>query len=183
MEACRSRIWISLPDGCQIEPVEILSGNHAMYERAMEACNQAIFQSIAGAVSTATHGTGLRYGSVSSLVVELELITAAGEVLRCSHDQNPDVFAAARCGLGALGLISTVTLQCEPAFCLKSVERRANDSHGASPTASDDDWPGPGANVISGSSPAAAAMPSATADQAAASSPVPSPSTQTTRSP
>jgi L-gulonolactone oxidase len=100
---------------------------------AMRACGLAFpvlgtvkFQSIAGAISTATHGTGLRFGSVSSLVTELELITASGEVLRCSRDENPDVFAAARCGLGALGLISTVTLQCEPAFCLQSVERREN---------------------------------------------------------
>jgi L-gulonolactone oxidase len=84
------------------------------------------FQSIAGAVSTATHGTGLKFGSVSSLVVELELITASGEVIRASRNENPDVFAAARCGLGALGLISTVTLQCEGAFRLKSVERRAD---------------------------------------------------------
>jgi L-gulonolactone oxidase len=82
------------------------------------------FQSIAGAISTATHGTGLRFGSVSSLVTELELITAAGEVLRASREQNTDVFAAARCGLGALGLISTVTLQCERVFCLKGIERR-----------------------------------------------------------
>lgn len=49
LEGARSRIWISLPDGCQIEPMEILGGNHAHYSQALEACDKAIFQSIAGA--------------------------------------------------------------------------------------------------------------------------------------
>lgn len=79
-------------------------------------------QTISGATQTATHGTGLRFGNLSSQILALRLITPAGEVLDCSADQNPDVFQAARVGLGALGVVSTLTLQCVPAFRLHAVE-------------------------------------------------------------
>ena len=52
----------------------------------------------------------------------LELVTPAGEVLACGADRHPDVFAAARVGLGALGVVTAVTLQAEPAFALRAVE-------------------------------------------------------------
>lgn len=79
-------------------------------------------QTIAGATQTATHGTGLRFGNLSSQIVGLRLVTADGSVLDCSADRNPEVFAAARVGLGALGVLSTVTLQCVPAFRVHAVE-------------------------------------------------------------
>jgi L-gulonolactone oxidase len=52
----------------------------------------------------------------------LDLVLADGSTLTCSAEDNPDVFAAARVGLGALGVIATVTLQCEPAFALAAAE-------------------------------------------------------------
>ena len=79
-------------------------------------------QTVAGAISTGTHGTGTGYGGLSTQVLAMELVTAAGEVVRCSADEEPDVFAAARVGLGALGVIATVTLRCVPQFCLHAVE-------------------------------------------------------------
>jgi L-gulonolactone oxidase len=79
-------------------------------------------QTIAGATQTATHGTGLRFGNLSSQIVGLRLVTADGSVLDCSADHEAEVFASARVGLGALGMVSTVTLQCEPAFRLHAVE-------------------------------------------------------------
>ena len=79
-------------------------------------------QTIAGAISTGTHGTGARYGGISTQVAELELVLADGSVTRCSSRRRPDLFAAARVGLGALGVISTVTLMCEPAFALDARE-------------------------------------------------------------
>jgi L-gulonolactone oxidase len=79
------------------------------------------YQSIAGAISTATHGTGGRLGNISTQVKALSLVTADG-VLECSAEDNADVFQAARVGLGALGVISTVTLQCVPAFTLRSIQ-------------------------------------------------------------
>ncbi len=81
-------------------------------------------QSIAGAVSTATHGTGARFGGLATFVRALELVTADGEVLRCSPSEEPEVFHCARVGLGALGVVTKVTLQCVPAFTLRHVEQR-----------------------------------------------------------
>lgn len=79
-------------------------------------------QTISGAVSTGTHGTGAGFGGLSSQIRALELVLADGSVLTCSADHNADVFAAARVGLGALGVISTVTLAVEPLFALAAHE-------------------------------------------------------------
>ncbi|MHB8668949.1 MAG: D-arabinono-1,4-lactone oxidase [Acidimicrobiales bacterium] len=81
------------------------------------------YQTVAGAISTGTHGTGIGLGGLATQVVGLELVTGDGSLLRCSADEEPDVFAAARVGLGALGLLSTVTLQCVPAFHLHALEQ------------------------------------------------------------
>jgi L-gulonolactone oxidase len=82
-------------------------------------------QSIAGAISTGTHGTGARLGGLATQVVGLDLVLADGSLLHCSADENPEVFAAARVGLGALGVLVTVTLQCEPAYALAAAEAPA----------------------------------------------------------
>ena len=81
------------------------------------------YQSVAGAISTATHGTGIRLGGLATQVAGLELITADGSVISCSADEEPEVFNAARVGLGALGILSTVTLQAVPAFNLRVVNQ------------------------------------------------------------
>ncbi|WP_181775927.1 D-arabinono-1,4-lactone oxidase [Amycolatopsis pittospori] len=80
-------------------------------------------QTVAGAISTGTHGTGARLGGIATQIAALELVLADGTVVTCSTDERPDLFAAARVGLGALGVISTVTLQCEPSFLLSAQER------------------------------------------------------------
>jgi FAD-linked oxidoreductase len=80
------------------------------------------YQSIAGAISTATHGTGRNLGNIATQVKAMSLVTADGSVIECDAEHEPDVFAAARVSLGALGVISTVTVQCVPAFTLRSVE-------------------------------------------------------------
>ncbi len=81
-------------------------------------------QTIAGAISTATHGTGATFGGLATFVRGLELVTADGEVLRCSTDEEPEVFHAARVGVGALGILTKVTLQCVPAYTLHHLEAR-----------------------------------------------------------
>ena len=80
-------------------------------------------QTIAGAISTGTHGTGARLGGLATQVETLELVLADGSLMSCSATYRPDEFAAARVGLGALGVISTVTLRCVPAFTLVANER------------------------------------------------------------
>ncbi|MCZ4095573.1 MULTISPECIES: D-arabinono-1,4-lactone oxidase [Streptomyces] len=79
-------------------------------------------QTVAGATSTGTHGTGRDSGSISAQIKGLELVLADGSVLTCSADENADVFAAARLGLGALGVISAITFAVEPLFLLTARE-------------------------------------------------------------
>ncbi|MEU0150020.1 D-arabinono-1,4-lactone oxidase [Streptomyces sp. NPDC006288] len=79
-------------------------------------------QTVAGATSTGTHGTGRDSASISAQIRALELVTADGTVLRCSDSEHPDVFAAARIGLGALGVVTAVTFAVEPVFLLTARE-------------------------------------------------------------
>ncbi len=80
-------------------------------------------QTVAGAISTGTHGTGRASGSLAAQVVGLELVLADGRVVSCSPDVEPALFAMARLGLGALGIVSAVTFAAEPAFLLTADER------------------------------------------------------------
>ena len=74
------------------------------------------YQSISGAISTSTHGTGEKLGNLATQVKALRLVLADGSALDLSARSDPESFQAARVSLGALGVISTVTLQCVPAF-------------------------------------------------------------------
>ena len=80
-------------------------------------------QTVSGAISTGTHGTGARLPGISAQVAGLELVLADGSVVSCSATERPGLFGAARVSLGALGVLSTVTLQCVPAFTLAADER------------------------------------------------------------
>ncbi|MCW2541022.1 MAG: FAD-linked oxidoreductase [Frankiales bacterium] len=82
-------------------------------------------QTISGAISTGTHGTGQSFPGLAAQVRALQLVLADGRIVDCSPEHCPDLFDAARVGLGALGIITTVTLQCVPAFALRAVEAPA----------------------------------------------------------
>lgn len=79
-------------------------------------------QSIAGAVSTGTHGTGAQFSGLAASVRALTLVLADGSVAECSPEHDPALFEAARLGLGALGVLATLTLECVPAFRLHAHE-------------------------------------------------------------
>jgi len=79
-------------------------------------------QTVAGALATGTHGTGAGFGPLSTQVRAMELVTADGRVVPCSADENAELFRFARVHLGALGVVSTVTLQTVPAFALRAQE-------------------------------------------------------------
>jgi FAD-linked oxidoreductase len=79
-------------------------------------------QTVAGATSTGTHGTGRESASLAAQITALELITADGRVLTCSAKENPEIFSAARLGLGALGIITAITFAVEPVFHLTARE-------------------------------------------------------------
>jgi FAD-linked oxidoreductase len=81
-------------------------------------------QSIAGAISTGTHGTGTRFGTLATQVAGLTLVTASGDLLECSPEQNSDIFKAAQVSVGTLGVIAKVTLRVVPAQRLRFQSRR-----------------------------------------------------------
>ncbi|MEU1804796.1 D-arabinono-1,4-lactone oxidase [Streptomyces sp. NPDC019937] len=79
-------------------------------------------QTVAGATSTGTHGTGRDSASIAAQIKGLELVTADGSVLRCSATEHPEIFAAARVGLGALGVVTAITFGVEREFLLTARE-------------------------------------------------------------
>jgi FAD-linked oxidoreductase len=99
-----------------------LNGLLVRHGLAMENLGDVDSQTISGAVSTATHGTGARLRNISAQVAELTLILADGSTLRCSEQLDADTFRAARVSLGALGVIAELTLRCVPAFTLRGVD-------------------------------------------------------------
>lgn len=81
-------------------------------------------QAMAGAISTATHGTGRAFGSLSTQVAGLRLVLADGQVVECDKDREPELFEAARVSLGMIGVISAIKLSVVPAFRLKETNQR-----------------------------------------------------------
>jgi L-gulono-1,4-lactone dehydrogenase len=79
-------------------------------------------QTVSGATSTGTHGTGRESASIAAQITGLELVTADGSILTCSATENADVFAAARVGIGALGIVTAITFAVEPIFLLTARE-------------------------------------------------------------
>jgi FAD-linked oxidoreductase len=90
---------------------------------ALENMGDIDRQTIAGATSTGTHGTGARYRGLAAQLVGVTLVTADGQLLRVDEQHNPALLPAVRLGLGALGIVVEVTVQCVPSFLLKAVER------------------------------------------------------------
>ena len=79
-------------------------------------------QSVAGAINTATHGTGLHLGNLATTIVGIELVDGTGEIVRCDADTDAALLHAGRVAVGALGIITEVTIQCVPAFNLHAHE-------------------------------------------------------------
>jgi L-gulonolactone oxidase len=92
------------------------------YGMAMPNLGDIAYQTISGAISTATHGTGAKLTGIAGQVIGLDIVTGDGSIVSCSASEEPDVFESARVGVGALGALSTVTLQCVPKFNLRALE-------------------------------------------------------------
>jgi FAD-linked oxidoreductase len=86
-------------------------------------------QTVAGSISTSTHGTGLRFTGLAGQVAGFGMVTADGSLLECSETQNSDVWRLGRVGLGSLGILVWVDMRVVPAFRLRAVEepRRLRD--------------------------------------------------------
>ena len=86
---------------------------------AMENLGDINVQSIAGATSTGTHGTGLGFGNLATQIAALKVLTADGREVVASPTENPELFAGGRIGLGSLGVLTEVSLRLVPAFRLR----------------------------------------------------------------
>ena len=79
---------------------------------AMPNLGDIVYQSISGAISTSTHGTGLQFKTIADAVCGMRIVNGEGKVIECDKEKNTEVFHSARVGLGALGIITEVTIQC-----------------------------------------------------------------------
>ncbi len=111
-ERQQARFWAGTPMSQMGVPLKQLG-------QALPNQADVDYQTLAGALATATHGTGVNFSSYSSQIEGLRLVLADGEVLDCDADQDAEVFQAAKVSLGALGVLSQVNLQNRSAFRLK----------------------------------------------------------------
>ncbi len=104
--------WVKVAAGT---PLHVL--NEELHRRGLALANMGDItaQTVSGAIQTGTHGTGREIGGLADQVLELELVPADGSVTTASEG---DLFDAARVGLGALGILTAVTLRVEPSFLL-----------------------------------------------------------------
>src|SRR5262245_35333933 len=118
----REEMTVTVSGGTRLKKLGEQLHEHGL---AQENLGDIDLQSIAGAISTGTHGTGTRFGSISTQVVGLTLVTATGEVLECSPERDPDLFQAAQVSLGTLGVIAKVKLRVVPARRMQLRSQRA----------------------------------------------------------
>ncbi|MBX7269441.1 FAD-binding protein [Micromonospora sp. Llam7] len=114
------RRLVTVPAGMTLRELNVLLAGHRL---ALPNLGDVDAQTVAGAISTGTHGTGATHGGLATFVEALTLVTGTGEVLHCSAAEHPDVFDAARTALGTLGVLVEVTLRCVDAFVLRAHER------------------------------------------------------------
>jgi L-gulono-1,4-lactone dehydrogenase len=103
-------------------PLGALNKSLAAMGLAMANLGDIDAQTLAGALATGTHGTGSGLGGLATQVLGMSLVLADGSEVSCSVSERPSLFDAARVGLGSLGVVTTVTLQCVPAFSLVAEE-------------------------------------------------------------
>lgn len=132
--ACTDGVQVSLDRMARVLAMDVAAGtvvveagirlfqlNAALADHglAMPVLGSIAQQSVAGAISTGTHGSAPQLGSLASCVASLRLVDGTGEVRDLSAGSEPDLFSAALVGLGALGVITQVTLRVVPAFALE----------------------------------------------------------------
>lgn len=110
---------VTLGAGTRLADIPRLIRPHGL---AMANLGDIDHQTIAGAINTGTHGTGAGFTGLAGQVAALRLMLADGSVVDCSASARPELFAAARLGLGAFGVLTEVTLDCVPTFLLHADE-------------------------------------------------------------
>ena len=111
-------------------PVHVLNTELERLGLSLHNMGDIAEQTIAGAVSTGTHGSGGRLASLAAQLAGFEVVTGTGEVLGASATENPALFEVGRVGLGALGVLTSLTFRVEPLFVLRAHERPASWAEG-----------------------------------------------------
>ena len=111
---------VTVESGLPLEKLNVLLEHAGL---ALTNMGDIMVQTVAGATSTGTHGTGRSSGSTAAQIRALEIVLADGTVTQCSPTENAELFAGARLGLGALGVVSAITFGVEPAFRLTAHEK------------------------------------------------------------
>ena len=114
----RDKCFVVAEAGITLNKLHVALGAMGL---AMSNLGSISEQTLAGVITTATHGSGTNYGVISTHVLALGLLLTNGKVVRCSSTENSDLFDASLCGLGSTGLLISVALKVEPAFHLKEV--------------------------------------------------------------
>ncbi len=109
----------TLGAGTRLADIPALLAPHRL---AMENLGDIDRQTIAGAISTGTHGTGAAFTGLAGQVTGLRMVLADGSVLDLDAAHRPELFAAARLGLGAFGILTRVRIRCVPEFLLAADE-------------------------------------------------------------
>lgn len=127
LDAMNRVLAVGGPDGFDVTVqagIRLYDLNEELASRglAMPNLGDINTQSIAGAIGTATHGTGAGHGNIATVVVGMEIVTGDGSICRTDEDNDPELLTVARVGLGALGIVTEVTLRCVPMFNLQAVE-------------------------------------------------------------
>jgi FAD-linked oxidoreductase len=106
-----------------------LNAHLELHHLSMPNLGDVTYQTLVGALSTSTHGTGLQRTGLAAQIRSFKIISASGELLFCDPQHNSEVFHCGRVSLGALGVITEVTLNVVPAFNLRAVEQPMRISH------------------------------------------------------
>jgi L-gulono-1,4-lactone dehydrogenase len=110
---------VTVEAGC---PLHVLNASLLAHGLSLANMGDIQVQTVAGAIQTGTHGTGRDIGGMAAQVAALELVLADGTITTCTAADSPDLFDAARVGLGALGIVTGVTFKVVPLFLLEARE-------------------------------------------------------------
>ena len=123
LEVDKERCLITIEGGVVMDDLHKLLEKEGLALSVLGAISD---QTMAGGFAVGTHGSGAKFHVYSHYVRELQMVLASGEMLTVSKENDPETFPAAVLSLGAIGILVTVTLKCEPAFRLKQVQYAAS---------------------------------------------------------
>lgn len=116
----RAKCQVTVGAGTRLSDLNTLLHSEGL---ALANLGDIAYQTVAGAISTSTHGTGKALTGLAGQVVAMKLINGQGEIIECSKSVNPQIFDVARVSVGVLGIITEYTLQAVSSFRLRALEQ------------------------------------------------------------